>query len=323
VRKVQRSVLDPIYSQRSLFLNALLQVVDMLAKTRAELNDFHQSSKELEAELQNELQRTERAQRELQAKVIRAENERDKWKVHVAPESTPCQFTYLTLFFRISSCPFKQRTILPRLPFNANSIRQEYQKTKENILELEMENDDLDRNERWLIWSTGGKDFAGTRTLRESRFGGGRSALEGRASRYLPFCANGIVSNYYSLTIPDANVEISILKDQLAPVHSRQTSKSKSESLYNGPSTENLLKTAPPPDLDLGDDLSPSSEEMLPYPDKTITTPKASMSRPAVPVSFMTQTVIAEKPTPPMPLKTTTNIICSTSQPLMPSPICS
>jgi nuclear distribution protein NudE len=68
-------VLDPIYLQRSLFLNALLQVVDMLAETRAELNDFHQSSKELEAELQNELQHTERAQRELQAKVIRAENE--------------------------------------------------------------------------------------------------------------------------------------------------------------------------------------------------------------------------------------------------------
>ena len=65
---------------------------------------------------------------------------------------------------------------------------------------------------------------------------------------------------------------------------------------------------------------SPSSEETLPYPDKTITTPKASMSRPVVPVSFMTQTVIAEKPTPPMPLKTTTNIIRSTSQPLMPSP---
>ena len=115
-------MLDPIYSQRSLFLNALLQGVDMLAETRAELDDFHQASKELEAELQNELQRTERAQREVQVKVIRAENERDEWKVHVAPESTRCQFTYLTLFFRISSCPFKQHTILPRLPLNVNSI---------------------------------------------------------------------------------------------------------------------------------------------------------------------------------------------------------
>lgn len=54
----------------------------MLAETRAELDDFHQASKELEAELENELQRTEKAQQDLQAKVIRAESERDEWKVH-------------------------------------------------------------------------------------------------------------------------------------------------------------------------------------------------------------------------------------------------
>lgn len=53
----------------------------MLAETRAELDDFHQASKELEAELENELQRTEKAQQDLQAKVIRAEGERDEWKV--------------------------------------------------------------------------------------------------------------------------------------------------------------------------------------------------------------------------------------------------
>ena len=56
----------------------------MLAETRAELDDFHQASKELEAELENELQRTEKAQRDLHAKVIRAENERDEWKVRVS-----------------------------------------------------------------------------------------------------------------------------------------------------------------------------------------------------------------------------------------------
>jgi len=53
----------------------------MLAETRAELDDFHQASKELEAELENELQRTEKAQQDLQAKVIRAQGERDEWKV--------------------------------------------------------------------------------------------------------------------------------------------------------------------------------------------------------------------------------------------------
>lgn len=115
-------------------------------------------------------------------------------------------------------------------------------------------------------------------------------------------------------------MENSILKDQLTASHSRQTSKSNSESQCNGPSTENLLKTAPPPDMDLGD-VSPSSEETAPYPNKTITTLKTSLSRPSVPVSFISQTVIAEKPTVPMPLKTTTNLIRSTSQPPASSPV--
>ena len=59
------------------------KVLDMLAETRAELDDFHQASKELEAELESELQRTEKAQQDLQAKVVRAEHERDEWKVHL------------------------------------------------------------------------------------------------------------------------------------------------------------------------------------------------------------------------------------------------
>jgi len=53
----------------------------MLSETRAELDDFHQASKELEAELESELQRTEKAQQELQTKVVRADHERDEWKV--------------------------------------------------------------------------------------------------------------------------------------------------------------------------------------------------------------------------------------------------
>ena len=53
----------------------------MLAETKNELDDFHQSSKELEEELERELQRTEKAQQELRVKVERAEGERDSWKV--------------------------------------------------------------------------------------------------------------------------------------------------------------------------------------------------------------------------------------------------
>ena len=57
------------------------EAAEMLAETKNELDDFHQSSKELEEELERELQRTEKAQQELRVKVERAEGERDSWKV--------------------------------------------------------------------------------------------------------------------------------------------------------------------------------------------------------------------------------------------------
>jgi hypothetical protein len=57
------------------------EAAEMLAETKNELDDFHQSSKELEEELERELLRTEKAQQELRVKVERAENERDSWKV--------------------------------------------------------------------------------------------------------------------------------------------------------------------------------------------------------------------------------------------------
>lgn len=57
------------------------QVADMLAETRGELDDFHTASKELEAELESELSRTEKAQQDLKVKVAKAETERDDWKV--------------------------------------------------------------------------------------------------------------------------------------------------------------------------------------------------------------------------------------------------
>jgi hypothetical protein len=57
------------------------EAAEMLTETKNELDDFHQSSKELEEELERELQRTEKAQQELRVKVERAEGERDSWKV--------------------------------------------------------------------------------------------------------------------------------------------------------------------------------------------------------------------------------------------------
>jgi len=53
----------------------------MLAETRADLDEFHTSSKELEDELIKEIERTEKAQQELKVKVEKTELDRDEWKV--------------------------------------------------------------------------------------------------------------------------------------------------------------------------------------------------------------------------------------------------
>ena len=62
----------------------------MLAETRAELDEFQQSSKELEEELEAELERTEKAQKDLMVIASKAESERDEWKVRTSfPSSLP------------------------------------------------------------------------------------------------------------------------------------------------------------------------------------------------------------------------------------------
>ena len=58
-----------------------VEAADMLAETRAELDDFVHSSKELEEELLRELERNEKVQKDLKDKVIAVEADRDNWKV--------------------------------------------------------------------------------------------------------------------------------------------------------------------------------------------------------------------------------------------------
>lgn len=77
------------YSSQSDWKTKYIEVADMLAETRAELDDFHASSKELEEELERELERTEKAQQELKVKVAKAEHEKDEWKVSMSPIVIP------------------------------------------------------------------------------------------------------------------------------------------------------------------------------------------------------------------------------------------
>ena len=94
------------------------EVADMLAETRAELDEFHTSSKELEEELIKEIDRTERAQQDLKVKVSRTETERDEWKVRFRPNGRSNGL--IKHCCSPNSCLFKPLITPPLHPFNVN-----------------------------------------------------------------------------------------------------------------------------------------------------------------------------------------------------------
>ncbi|KAI0931938.1 hypothetical protein AcW2_000705 [Taiwanofungus camphoratus] len=209
-----------------------MEVADMLAETRAELDDFHHSSKELEEELERELERTEKAQQDLKVKVARAEHERDGWKSKFMSLQTTHNTTSTSL----------QREL--------DTLRAEYQKIKIQLRELEMGNDDLERNERAISSSLADVEGKYARALEE------KILLE----HELLDKAN-VEEECQRLKdeLRDANEEITIMKDQLAAVQSRlptftdTESTSASSIVTSSVSEDNLLSTPAPPDLCLSD----------------------------------------------------------------------
>ena len=122
------------------------EVEDMLSEARAELKEFHTTSKELEDELIKDLERTEKAQQDLQVKVARVESERDEWKVRplVALDSSGSPL-HQSKFMSLQTT---HNTTVTSLQRELDTVRQESQKLKVQLRELEMGNDDLERNER-------------------------------------------------------------------------------------------------------------------------------------------------------------------------------
>lgn len=219
------------------------EVADMLAETRAELDDFHHTSKELEAELENELQRTEKAQQDLKVKVERAETEKDQWKS------------------KFMSLQTTHNTTTASLQRELDQLRQEHQRLKVQLRELEMGNDDLERNERAVSSSLADVETKYSKALEE------KILLE----HELLDKAN-IEEQCQRLKdeLADANIEISVLRDQLAAQQSAISEQQESLTLSEpSPSSEDLMATEPPPDLDLSD-LTPSSESDSPV----LTTPR-------------------------------------------------
>lgn len=135
------------YSSSTDWKTKYYEVADMLAETRAELDEFHTSSKELEEELIKEIERTEKAQQDLKVKVSRVETERDEWKVRFLPLS-PQHHTLNHSQSKFISLQTTHNTTTTSLQRELDTVRQESQRLKVQLRELEMGNDDLERNER-------------------------------------------------------------------------------------------------------------------------------------------------------------------------------
>ncbi|OCH95771.1 hypothetical protein OBBRIDRAFT_767030 [Obba rivulosa] len=212
---------------------------DMLAETRAELEDFQQSSKDLEEEMEREILRTEKAQMELQAKVAKAERERDDWK---------------SKFMSLQTTHNKTTTSLQR---ELDMLRQEHQQLKVQLRELEMGNDDLERNERAISSSLMDTEVKYNRVLEE------KILLE---HELLDKAKVEEECQRLKDDLRDANEEIRILKDQVASVQERLTSTTQNDPVARPApprkpslSDEDLLSIHPPPDLQLSE-LSPDLE---------------------------------------------------------------
>ncbi|KAG9002950.1 NADH:ubiquinone oxidoreductase [Tulasnella sp. 427] len=102
------------------------QVKELLDLARDELDEFQASSQELEEELEKELQRTERAHRELEDQVRRLETDRDNWQAKF----------------------IQSNDLVNKLQLELTAVRQTISTYKSQVVELEMGNDDLERNER-------------------------------------------------------------------------------------------------------------------------------------------------------------------------------
>ncbi|KAK2461825.1 hypothetical protein APHAL10511_006288 [Amanita phalloides] len=235
------------------------EVAEMLAETRAELDDFHHASKELEAELENELQRTEKAQQELKIKVSRTESERDEWKSKFLNLQTTHNTTTASL----------QREL--------DKLRQEHQQLKVQLRELELGNDDLERNERAVSSSLADMEAKYSRALEE------KILLE---HELLEKAKLEEENQRLKDELRDANDEIFILKDQVVSPSSATVKKTLHEPSESSPqisrsSVENLLLTSPPPDLQLStaNDGDPSLESIPTLSPPTQDEPAASQSQ--------------------------------------------
>ncbi|WVR00145.1 hypothetical protein IAU59_007287 [Kwoniella sp. CBS 9459] len=165
------------------------QAMDMLSETRAELEEFQQSSRELEDEMEQELAANEKQQDELRERIKRIEAEKEEWKAkQIALQK-----------MHSSTTAAMQREM--------DNLRSERDKTLVALRDLEMGNDELERNERVAVSSLLDLESKYNRAIEEKTLLEQevvqRQELEEECQRLKD-------------EMRDANSEISILRDQLA-----------------------------------------------------------------------------------------------------------
>ncbi|TDL28382.1 hypothetical protein BD410DRAFT_834493 [Rickenella mellea] len=209
------------------------EAADMLAETRAELDDFQHSSKELEEELERELERTEKAQNELRMKVSKVEAERDEWKS------------------KFMSLQTTHNTTTTSLQRELDTVRQSHQQLKVQMRELEMGNDDLERNERAVTSTLADMEGKYSRVLEEKILLEhellDKASLEEQCQRLKD-------------ELTDAALEVTVLKERIAQAQSApqlmesESSSTPSSLMPYGPlADEDILKMRPPSELLLSD----------------------------------------------------------------------
>ncbi|KIR34129.1 hypothetical protein I352_03363 [Cryptococcus deuterogattii MMRL2647] len=165
------------------------QALDMLTDTRAELEEFQQSSKELEDEMEQELAANDKQQADLRERIKRLDAEKEEWRTkHIALQK-----------MHSSTTSAMQREM--------DNLRSERDKTLIALRDLEMGNDELERNERVAVSSLLDLESKYNRAIEE------KTLLEQDLAQKDELEAE---TQRLKDELREANEEISILKDQLA-----------------------------------------------------------------------------------------------------------
>ncbi|WWC91749.1 uncharacterized protein L201_006696 [Kwoniella dendrophila CBS 6074] len=239
------------------------QAMDMLTETRAELEEFQQSSRELEDEMEQELASNEKVQDELKDKIKRLEFEKEDWKSkQIALQK-----------MHSSTTAAMQREM--------DNLRSERDKTLVALRDLEMGNDELERNERVAVSSLLDLESKYNRAIEE------KTLLEQEIIQ-----KQELEEECQRLKddMRDANNEISILRDQLSRMTLPTPPSSISEPISTSPTPDSR------PDL-------PSEIEENEIDPASIPLP------PPVPYKYSTSTSIPQSPSRRLPRSATSSSI--------------